>query len=100
MLRQCGIGARRHLRTQGGFVVGTDAARATGAGTCPTRAGLVALPAPPAKGGWVDVIHCGDVKHAMAVIHGGQGSLTDVVRGVRALHPPSLPDRHNFRYPL
>lgn len=100
MLGQGGIGARRHLCTQGGFVVGTDATGATGARTCPTRAGLVALPAPPAKGGWVDVIHRGDVNHAMAVIHSGQGSFTDVVRGMRALHPPSLPDKHNFRYPL
>jgi hypothetical protein len=34
----------------------------------------------------VELEHGGDVNHRMTGIHGGQGSFTDVVRGVRALH--------------
>jgi hypothetical protein len=58
------------------------------------------LAQPAIQGRRVDAEHRGDVSHAVAGIDGHQGSLTDVVRGMRALHPQSVPDWHNYPQPL
>ena len=39
-------------------------------------------------------------KASQGVLHGSQGTFTDVVRGLRASHPPTLHIAHNFRSPL
>jgi len=55
---------------------------------------------PAANGGRVELEQASNVSHRMTGIHRGQGSFTDVVRGVRALHPSSLSHKHYFRNPL
>lgn len=83
-----------HLRREGGFLGRADAPGAPGARLGTVRPGLLALATPAAKRGWIDPVHRRDVSHSMAGIHRGQGSLTDVIGGVRALHRPTLADEH------
>lgn len=100
MLGQRGIRMRGDLGTERGLVGRTNAARAPGTGQRVTGPGEVLATPPATKRGWIDPVHGGDVTLSMASLHSSQGAFTDVVRGVRASHPPILPAAHNFRSPL
>lgn len=79
---------------------GAEQRRTARAGTGQARPGAGALAHPAVNGGGIVLKECGDVSHAATGIHGGQGSFTDIVGGVRALHDASLPDWHNLMQPL
>lgn len=85
---------RGDLRDQSGLVGRTDQTRPSGPGPGTMAPALEPQAAPAANRGWIDPVQLGNVNHSMAGIHRGQGSLTDVVGGVRALHHPTLADRH------
>ena len=89
-----GIRMRGDLRLQGRLVGGTDQPGPPRTPASAVASGQEALAAPALNRGWIDQEHGGDVTHAMPTIHGGQGSFTDVVGGVRALHRPTLADTH------
>ena len=100
VLGQRGIGMGVHLGMQHRPVGGAEQGRPARAG--PGQAGAGAAPvAPPAvdRGGIVPEER-GDVSHTVTAIHCGQGSFSDIVGGVRALHPPSVPPWHNYPQPL
>lgn len=94
MLGERGIRMRGHLDAQRCLVGRTNASGPAGTGASPMRPALGALASPAPDRGWIDPEHGGDVNHSMAGIHCGQGSFTDVVRGVRALHRPTVADKH------
>ncbi len=100
MLGQRGVRVRGDLGLQRILVGCADAARASGPRTGMTGAGQALTSLPAAQGGRIDPEHGGDITLSMAGLHSSQGTFTDVVRGVRASHPPSLPAAHNFRSPL
>lgn len=79
MLGKRGIRMRRDLRCQGRLVCWANQPGPPRARSGPMRPGLGALASPAPHGGWIDPEHGGDVSHAIPSIHGGQGSLTDVV---------------------
>jgi len=102
VLGQGRIGMGGDLRPQGILLRGPDQRGPSRPGTDVTRAGLRAIAQPATNGGGGGGVlkERSDVSHGMAGIHRGQGSFTDIVGGVRALHDHSLPQRHYFREPL
>lgn len=94
VLGQGRVRMRGDLRGERWLLGKTNAPASAGARTGPMAPGFGALAAPAPNRGWIDPEERGDINHAMTGIHRGQGSFTDVVGGVRALHHPTLPDTH------
>lgn len=80
-VRMCG-----ELRTEGRFIGGTNQAGPPWTVARSMGPGPGALATPAADCGWIDPEHDGDVSHTVSVVYGGQGSFTDVVCSVWALH--------------
>ena len=94
VVRQRGIGMGGDLCLQRGFLRGGHQPWSSRARTGQAGAGALANPA--ANRGGIVLEERGDVSNGMPRIAGSPCSLTDVVGGVRAFHPISLPRRHNF----
>ena len=94
VLGQGGIGGGGELHPQRRLLISANQPGAAGAGLGQARASAGTLPQPPANRGGIVLEERGDVSHTMTAIHCGQGSFTDVIGGVRALHTVSVPDRH------
>lgn len=100
MLGQGRIGLGGDLGAEPVLGVGSDQPFSPRPAPRQSRAGAGALAQPAPNRGWIIPKERGDVSHTMAGIHGGQGSFTDVVGGMRAEHASSVPDRHNRCSPL
>ncbi len=103
MVRQRGIGMGGDLRCQRRFLGHAKQAWSSrpGSSSARPRAGPLADPAANGGGGGGIVLdEGGDISTWVASIEGSQGSLTDVVGGVRALHSRTLSRRQIFSKPL
>lgn len=94
MRGQRGVWMGCDLRGEGRFIGRTNQPGSPRTWTGAMTPGLDALSLPATNRGWINPEHGGDISHTKPSIHRGQGSFTDVVRGVRALHRPTLADTH------
>lgn len=100
MLGEGRVGMGGDLRVQLRPLSWRQQAGAAGPGTGQPRPRAGALAQPAIDRGRIVLKERGDVSHTTAAIHCGQGSFTDIVGGVRALHPRSVPDWHIYVQPL